>query len=159
MEHLGQQGYDLNLEIEGDTVTFGLEVVDNKTGTQAFYNIPGYDLTKAKGLLVVAREDKRPPNISRYWPKIKFGVEETGGAKYYGSEIPDDGQVHWSYVEFQELPVNVLDDNQTLDLDQIQRFVVHTWHGIPDVTVHFEVYDLYIVSDSMLLDDTEFDVT
>lgn len=155
----GQQGYDLNLEIEGDTVTFGLEVTDNKTGTQAFYNIPGYDLTKAKGLLVVAREDKRPPNISRYWPKIKFGVEETGGAKCYGSEIPDDGQVHWSYVEFQELPVNVLDDNQTLDLDQIQRFVVHTWHGIPDVTVHFEVYDLYIVSDSMLLDDTEFDVT
>ena len=154
----GQPGTDLDLNIDNNIANFSLSATENKVGTKAFYNINNYDLTKAKGLLVVAREDKQPSYYSRYWPKIKFGVQEQNGSQYLGTEMPADGDKHWSYIEFEKLPVNLGDDNQTLDLDSIWRFVVSTWHAIPEVTVNFEVYDVYIVSDSALFENSEFNV-
>ncbi|MFW5645171.1 MAG: T9SS type A sorting domain-containing protein, partial [Bacteroidota bacterium] len=154
----GQPGTDLDLNIDNNIANFSLSATENKVGAKAFYNINNYDLTKAKGLLVVAREDKQPSYYSRFWPKIKFGVQELNGSQYLGTEIPADGDKHWSYIEFENLPVSLVDDNQTLDLDSIWRFVVSTWHAIPEVTVNFEVYEVYIVSDSALFENSEFDV-
>lgn len=154
----GTNGFDLNLQVKEDAVEFGLEVPENKSWTDARFDLSGYDMTKVKGLLVVARLDEIPDNISQYWPKVSFGVEEENGSKYRGTSIPADGEVHWSYLEFNDLPLDVRDDNQTLDLDQIANFEMHTWHGIPEMTINFEIYDVYMVSDSLLFDGSEFDV-
>ena len=152
----GTKGSDLNISVDQDKVSFGLEVPERKSWTDAKYDISNYDLTKFKGLLVVAREDKMPDYISEFWPKITFGVEEENESKYRGTSIPADGKVHWSYLEFNDLPLDVRDDNQTLDLDKIEEFTMHTWHGRPGMKVNFEIYDVYMVSDSMLFDDSDF---
>ncbi len=39
------------------------------------------------------------------------------------------------------------DGNQTLNRDQIENFVLHSWQSIPELTVKFEIYDLYVVWD------------
>ena len=154
----GQPNSNLEMELENNTAWFSLSSTENKVGTKAFYPVSNYDFTDVKGLLVVAREDAQPGWESRYWPKISFGVDETGGAQYLGDKFPADGEVHWSYVEFEKLPVNVNDDNQTLDRDQINRFVVSTWHAVPEATVNFEVFDVYMVSDSILLEGSDYQV-
>ena len=155
----GQPNSNLEMELENNTAWFSLSSTENKVGTKAFYPVSQYDFTDVKGLLVVAREDAQPGWESRYWPKISFGVDETGGAQYLGDRLPADGETHWSYVQFEKLPVNVNDDNQTLDKDQIHRFVVSTWHAVPETTVNFEVFDVYMVSDSVLVDGSDFQVT
>lgn len=154
----GTNTIDLNIQVNRDEVEFGLKVEDNRSWSAGRYDISDYDLTHTSGLLVVAREDKIPDNVSKFWPKVSFGVEEQNGANYLGGRIPNDGRVHWTFIEFGAMPVNVNDNNQTLDVDEIENFLVHTWHGMTDRTVHYEVFDVYIVSDSLLFEETAFDV-
>lgn len=154
----GTSTIDLDIDVKDNSVKFGLWVADNRSWSMGRYDISGYDLTQAKGLLVVAREDIIPDNVSRFWPKVKFGIEEHSGADYFSKPIPNDGETHWTYIEFDAMPVNVDDNNQTLDVEDIKNFLVHTWHGMTDRTVHYEVFDLYMVSDSSLFRDTVFNI-